>query len=87
MGSKQWTEALTRRTVDAEGAAENAARGIGLNILLMQNIQTAASVLTHSAKPHSRILPQRGIRMEQNCTIPDDNEIETLAELFKKKKG
>ncbi len=21
--------------------------------------------------------------MEQNCTIPDDNEIETLAELFK----
>lgn len=54
-----------------------------MNILLMQNIQTAASVLTHSAKPHSRILPQRGIRMEQNCTIPDDNEIETLAELFK----
>ena len=35
----------------------------------MQNFQTAASVLTHrlphSAKPHARILPQRGIKMSR----------------------
>jgi hypothetical protein len=44
-------------------------RGISLKVLLMQNFQTAASVLKHrlphSAKPHSRILPQRGINMTE----------------------
>ncbi|MCI1352882.1 MAG: hypothetical protein LKG66_03345 [Lachnospiraceae bacterium] len=36
-----------------------------MKVLLMQDFQTAASVLKHrlphSAKPHPRILPQRGI--------------------------
>jgi len=40
-----------------------------LKVLLMQNFQTAASVLKHrllhSAKPHPRILPQRGISMKE----------------------
>ncbi len=40
-----------------------------MKVLLMQNFQTAATVLTHrlpySAKPHARILPQRGIRMRE----------------------
>jgi uncharacterized membrane protein HdeD (DUF308 family) len=40
-----------------------------LNGLLMQPVQTAASVLMHrlphSAKPHPRILPQRGISMKK----------------------
>jgi hypothetical protein len=53
--------------VSPAGAAKNAARGISLKVLLMQNFQTAATVLTHrlphSAKPHARILPQRGIDM------------------------
>ena len=39
-----------------------------MKVLLMQNFQTAATVLTHrlphSAKPHARILPQRGRKME-----------------------
>jgi len=50
-------------------AAECAARGVSLKVLLMQNFQTAATVLTHrlphSAKPHARILPQRGIKMNK----------------------
>ena len=41
---------------------------ICLKVLLMQNFQRAATVLAHrlpySAKPHSRILPQRGREME-----------------------
>jgi uncharacterized membrane protein len=41
------------------------ALAISLKVLLMQDFQTAASVLQHrlphSAKPHPRILPQRGI--------------------------
>jgi uncharacterized membrane protein HdeD (DUF308 family) len=40
-----------------------------LKVLLMQDFQTAASVLMHrlphSAKPHPRILPQRGISMKK----------------------
>ena len=43
-----------------------------LKVLLMQNFQTAASVLKHrlphSAKPHPRILPQRGINMKYEKT-------------------
>ncbi|MCH4029045.1 MAG: hypothetical protein LKG90_08655 [Lachnospiraceae bacterium] len=46
----------------------------------MQDFQTAASVLKHrlphSAKPHPRILPQRGINMEgtvwQSRAVPFD---------------
>jgi cytoskeletal protein RodZ len=41
-----------------------------LKVLLMQDFQTAASVLKHrlphSAKPHPRILSQRGINMDVN---------------------
>jgi cytoskeletal protein RodZ len=41
-----------------------------LKVLLMQDFQTAASVLKHrlphSAKLHPRILPQRGINMDVN---------------------
>ncbi|MCI6755299.1 MAG: hypothetical protein MR607_00040 [Lachnospiraceae bacterium] len=37
-----------------------------LKVLLMQNLQTAATVLTHrlphSAKPHARILPNAGYK-------------------------
>lgn len=55
--------------VSPDGAARDAARGIGLKVLLMQNFQTAATVLTHrlpqSAKPHSQILPQRGRSMTE----------------------
>ena len=40
-----------------------------MKVLLMQDFQTAASVLKHrlphSAKPHPRILPQRGISMKK----------------------
>ncbi|MCI1352944.1 MAG: DUF308 domain-containing protein [Lachnospiraceae bacterium] len=40
-----------------------------MKVLLMQDFQTAASVLMHrlphSAKPHPRILPQRGISMKK----------------------
>ncbi|MDY2945827.1 MAG: hypothetical protein SOU32_09240, partial [Lachnospiraceae bacterium] len=47
-------------------------RGISLKVLLMQDFQTAASVLKHrlphSAKPHPRILPQRGIKMSSRPT-------------------
>ena len=45
----------------------SASAGKSLKVLLMQDFQTAASVLKHrlphSAKPHPRILPQRGISM------------------------
>ena len=55
--------------VSPAGAAKNAAQGISLKVLLMQDFQTAASVLSHrlphSAKPHPRILPQRGIYMSK----------------------
>ncbi len=58
--------------VSPAGAAKNAAQGISLKVLLMQDFQTAASVLAHrlphSAKPHSRILPQRGIKMNSRPT-------------------
>ncbi|MCI1353867.1 MAG: hypothetical protein LKG66_08485 [Lachnospiraceae bacterium] len=51
-----------------------------MKVLLMQDFQTAASVLKHrlphSAKPHPRILPQRGINMEgtvwQSRAVPFD---------------
>ena len=47
-------------------------RGISLKVLLMQDFQTAASVLAHrlphSATPHPRILPQRGIKMSSRPT-------------------
>ena len=53
--------------VPIRGSAKNAAQGISFKVLLMQNFQTAASVLKHRlqhlAKPHLRILPQRGIRL------------------------
>ena len=43
-----------------------------MKVLLMQNFQTAATVLTHrlphSAKPRARILPQRGITMKLHFT-------------------
>gem|GEM_PF-494292 len=46
-----------------------------MKVLLMQYFQTAATVLTHrlphSAKPHARILPQRGIRMAYRKNHPD----------------
>ncbi len=49
-----------------------------LKVLLMQNFQTAATVLTHrlphSAKPHARILPQRGIRMSKFGTKNKDSK-------------
>ena len=35
-------------------------RGTGLKVLLMQNFQTAATVLTHPGRPHLRILPNAG---------------------------
>ena len=54
--------------VSPAGSAKNAAQGISFKVLLMQNFQTAASVLKHRlqhlAKPHLRILPQRGIKMK-----------------------
>jgi hypothetical protein len=31
-----------------------------LKVLLMQNFQTAATVLTHPGRPHLRILPNAG---------------------------
>jgi peptidyl-prolyl cis-trans isomerase B (cyclophilin B) len=44
-----------------------------LKVLLMQDFQTAASVLKHrrqhSAGPHSRILSQRGVNMAENLTV------------------
>ena len=56
-------------------------RGVSLKVLLMQDFQTAASVLKHrlphSAKPHPRILPQRGINMsmlEKEC--PNDGTLQ-----------
>jgi hypothetical protein len=55
--------------VSPAGAAKNAAQGLSLKVLLMQDLHTAASVLKHrlphSAKPHPRILPQRGINIKQ----------------------
>ena len=50
---------------------------MGLKVLLMQNFQTAAKVLAyrlpHSAKPHLRILPQRGegFSMKRILSIQD----------------
>ncbi len=49
-----------------------------LNVTLICHFQTAASVLTHrlphSAKPLSRILPQRGIIMNKHIQVPFSKE-------------
>ena len=59
---------------------------VSLKVLLMQNFQTAATVLTHrlphSAKPHARILPQRGIKMGRISMIdPETASPEVKAEI------
>ena len=69
--------------VSPAGAAKNAAQGISLKVLLMQDFQTAASVLKHrlphSAKPHPRILPQRGISIKSRMRKEREQGRETLA--------
>ena len=65
-----------------------------MKVLLMQNFQTAATVLTHrlpySAKPHSRILPQRGIGMTKHVILwqlKDELSAEQKAEVKKQIKA
>ena len=59
---------LSNRSNGAEAPAAAFGKTACLKVLLMQDFQTAATVLKHrlphSAKPHPRILPQRGINMD-----------------------
>jgi uncharacterized membrane protein len=57
-----------------------------LKVLLMQDFQTAASVLKHrlphSAKPHPRILPQRGISMDKFKAFLKRKDIEISVQRY-----
>ena len=61
-------------------------RGISLKVLLMQDFQTAASLLKHrlphSAKPHPRILPQRGISMDKFKAFLKRKDIEISVQRY-----